>query len=87
MSATARFPFSARCIAAKVVSPLHKGETVEVRGLTPEDSCAHDMLVLIRWHNRHVAVPLSQLVAIDADESALEAITDWHYWLAQGYCL
>ena len=33
-----------------------------------------------------VAVPLSQLTAIDADESTVEAIGDWHYWLAQGYC-
>jgi hypothetical protein len=41
-----QFPFTARCIAAKVVSSLRKGETVEVRGLAPEDSCAHDMLGL-----------------------------------------
>jgi hypothetical protein len=81
-----RFPFSARCIASRVVSPLRKGEAVEVRGLAPEDSCAHDMLVLIRWHSRNVAVPLSQLVPIDTDESTTEAIEDWHYWLAQSYC-
>jgi len=29
---------------------------------------------------------LSQLGAIDADQSTIEAIGDWHYWLAQGYC-
>jgi hypothetical protein len=81
-----RFPFPARCISAKVVSPLRKGETVEVLRMAPEDACAGDMLVLIRWQGRNVAVPLSQLVAIDADESTLEAIGDWHYWLAQGYC-
>jgi hypothetical protein len=81
-----KFPFTGRCIAPKVVSPLRKGETVEVRGLAPEGSCAHDMLVLIRWHGRNVAVPLSQLTASDGDESTVEAITDWHYWLAQGYC-
>ena len=81
-----QFPFSARCISSKVVSPLRKGETVEVRSLAPEDSCADDMLVLIRWPNRNVAVPLAQLAAIDADESTVEAIGDWHYWLAQGYC-
>ena len=78
--------FSARCIAAKVVSPLRTGESVEVSGLAPEDSCAHDMLVLIRWYGRNVAVPLSQLSAIDSDESSIEAIGGWHYWLAQGYC-
>ena len=81
-----KFPFTAQCIASKVVSPLRKGEAVEVRGLAPEDSSAHDMLMLIRWHGRNVAVPLSQLVAIDADDSTVEAIGDWHYWLAQGYC-
>lgn len=81
-----KFPFSARCIAAKVVSPLRKGETVEVRSLAPQDSGAHDMLVLIRWHGRNVAVPLSQLLAISADHSTVQAIADWHYWLAQDYC-
>ena len=44
------------------------------------------MLVLIRWHGLNVAVPLSRLTATDADESTVEAIGDWHYWLAQGYC-
>src|ERR1700758_5533380 len=82
-----RFPFSARSIASQGMSPLRQGETVEVRGLAPEDSCAHDMLVLIRWHGRNVAVPLSQLTAIDADTSTAEATGDWHYWIAQGYCL
>jgi len=81
-----RFPFQAKCIVAKVVSPLLKGETVEVRRMAPEDVCASDMLVLIRWHNRNVAVPLSQLTPVDADESTAEAISDWHYWVARGYC-
>jgi Calcium binding len=62
-----RFPFRAKCIAAKVVSPLRKGETVEVQRMAPEDACSADMLVLIRWHGRTMAVPLSQLVAIDPD--------------------
>jgi Calcium binding len=31
------------------------------------------------------ALALSQLVAIDPDESTTEAIGDWHYWVAQGY--
>lgn len=81
-----RFPFLAQCIAAKVVSPLRKGETVEVQSMAPEDSCSADMLVLIRWNGRKVAIPLSQLTPLDADESTAQAIGDWHYWLAQGYC-
>jgi hypothetical protein len=43
------------------------------------------MLVLITWHGRNVAVPLSQLTPLDTDESTAEAIGDWHYWVAQGY--
>jgi hypothetical protein len=52
---------------------------------TSEDACERDMLVLIRWQNRNMAVPLSQLVEVDLDESTAEAIGDWHYWVAQGY--
>ncbi len=80
------FPFRAKCLVTKVISPLSKEETVEVRRLAPEDSCSTDMLVLIQWHGRNVAVPLSQLTSLDADESTVEAIADWHYWVAQGYC-
>jgi hypothetical protein len=80
-----RFPFPAKCIVAKVVSPLRKGETVEVRRMAPEDACSGDMLVLIHWHGRNVAVPLSQLIPLGADKSTVEAIGDWHYWVMQAY--
>jgi hypothetical protein len=82
-----RFPFQAKCLAAKVVSPLRKGETVEVVRMAPDETCAHDMLVLVRWRGRKTAVPLAQLIAVGPDESTAEAIGDWHYWVAQGYCL
>ena len=81
-----RFPFRAKCMAAKVVSPLRKGEIVEVLRMAPEDACSADMLVLIRWQNRTMAVPLSQLVGVNMNESTAEAIGDWHYWVGQGYC-
>jgi hypothetical protein len=35
-----RFPFQAKCIVAKVVSPLRKAETVEVQRIAPEDACS-----------------------------------------------
>ena len=82
-----RFPFPARCIAVNVVSPLRKAETVEVLRMAVEDVCENDMLVQIRWQGRKMAIPLSQLDAIDADESTQEAIGDWHYWVSRGYCL
>ena len=81
------FPFRARCVAANAVSPLRKGESVEVLCMAVEDACEHDMFVQIRWQGRKMAVPLSQLEAIAADESTQEAIGDWHYWVAQGCIL
>jgi hypothetical protein len=44
------------------------------------------MLVMTRWNNRNIAVPLSQLKPIGVDESTTQAIEDWHYWVAHGYC-
>jgi len=81
-----RFPFQATCIAATAVSPLLKGETVEVQGMAPEEACSSDMLVLIKWQGRTMAVPLSQLQAIKGNKATNEAIADWHYWVGQGYC-
>ena len=80
-----KFPFAAKCIGRNAVSPLRNGETVEVRGLAPEDACSTEMMAKIRWHGRAMAVPLSQLMAVDADESTAEAVADWHYWVARGY--
>jgi hypothetical protein len=82
-----RFPFPAKCIAADVVSPLRKGEAVEVIRMAPEENCEHDMFVQVRWQSRKMAVPLSQLAAIEPDKLTEEAIGDWHYWVARGYIL
>jgi hypothetical protein len=81
-----QFPFNAQCVASVPTSPLRKGDTIEIRKMAPEDSCVSDMLVMTRWKKRNIAVPLSQLKAIDVDESTTQAIEDWHYWMAQGYC-
>ena len=35
-----RFPFKAKCVISKVTSPLRKGESVDVLGLAPEDTCS-----------------------------------------------
>ena len=82
-----RFPFQARCVTANTASPLEKGETVEVLRMAVEDACEHDMLVQIRWRGQKMAAPLSQVAALDPDESTQEAIGDWHYWVSRGYCL
>ena len=81
------FPFSAKCIAGNPLSPLRKGEMVSVRRLAQEQPCAHDMLVRVAWQGRNLAIPLSQLIPVDADLSTSEAVGDWHYWVARGYLL
>ena len=81
-----QFPFHAQCIASVPTSSLRKGDSVEIRKMAPEHGCSTDMLVMTRWKNRNIAVPLSQLKAIDVDESTTQAIEDWHYWVVQGYC-
>ncbi len=80
-----RFPFKAKCINERPISPLPKGDRVEVVKMTPEDECDHEMFVSIRWDRRTIAVPLSQLRAVAVDKGTQEAIEDWQYWLNQGY--
>ena len=80
-----QFPFRARCIKRRAVSPLKPGDEVEAIGMAPEEECGHEMFVLIRWERRRLAVPLSQLEGIRADRKTLQAIGDWHYWTTKGY--
>ena len=79
------FPFTGRCIEERIISPLRRGEEVEVTGMPPEDECEHEMFVLTRWEGRSLAVPLSQLEGVAVDEETQQAIDDWHYWVARGY--
>jgi hypothetical protein len=84
-------PFRARCIQERATSPLRVDEVVEVVEMAPADDCESDMLVIIRWMDRTLGVPLAQLVRIEEDDEAfgyeesVEAIGDWHYWVARGY--
>lgn len=80
------FPFAARCIKKRTISPLQEGAEVEVLELAPEDECEREMFVMIRWQNASLGVPLSQLAVIQAgDEQTQEAVEDWHYWVGRGY--
>ena len=79
------FPFRARCVAERSISPLRLGEEVEVVGMPPEEECEREMFVLTEWQGRRVAVPLSSLDGIDVDDQTRQAIEDWHYWVGRGY--
>ena len=82
---TLQFPFSARCVVRRTISPLEPGEEVKVVGTASDEECMHEMFVLIQWKQRQLAVPLMQLEGIQVDEESQQAIEDWHYWVKQGY--
>ena len=82
---TLRFPFKARSIRKRHVSPLSVGEEVEAVRMATEDECGHEMFVEVRWQDRVFSVPLSQLKAIKTDKLTQQGIEDWHYWVDMGY--
>ncbi len=81
------FPFVAKCIKQRAVSPLRQGDEVKIVGMAPEEECEHEMFVQTAWEKRTLAVPLSQLKAVATDKDTKGAIEDWHYWLGRGYQL
>ena len=87
LSDTMQFPFSARCIAHRTISPVDPGQEVKVVGMAPDEDCEHEMFVLIQWKPHLLAVPLMQLEGIQVNEETQQAIEDWRYWVNQGYKL
>jgi hypothetical protein len=79
------FPFLARCIARRAISPLKVGDEVEVLEMAPEEECEREMFVIMRWEREGLAVPLSQLEVIHAGDETEEAVDDWVYWAKKGY--
>jgi hypothetical protein len=80
------FPIVAHCISERAISPLHKGDEVEIIGMAPEEECSHEMFVKMRWEKRGLAIPLAQLKPSSSSDAATkEAVSDWHYWVTQGY--
>ena len=82
-----RFPFAARCIRERSISPLRVDDSVRVIGMADADDCMAEMFVKIEWAGRSLGVPLAQLQGIDVDRETEEAIADWHYWVGRGYML
>jgi len=79
------FPFKARCIAPRTISPLKKGEEVEVSSMAHSDDCMREMFVLVRFDGRKLGVPLSQLEPVTPKGGTRQAVEDWRYWVAMGY--
>ncbi|HEX2739505.1 MAG TPA: calcium-binding protein, partial [Rubrobacter sp.] len=70
------FPFLARCAARRSISHLKVGDEVEVIGMAPVEECEHEMFVEMDWDEEELAVPLSQLEVISADDETREAVED-----------
>jgi Calcium binding len=81
------FPFLARCIAKRAISPLREGDEVDVLGMAPEEECEREVFVVMRWEREGLAVPLSQLEVLHAGDGGKteEAVEDWLYWSRKGY--
>jgi hypothetical protein len=81
------FPFLARCIAKRAISPLREGDEVDVLGMAPEEECEREVFVVMCWEREGLAVPLSQLEVIHAEDDGetQEAVEDWLYWTNKGY--
>lgn len=79
------FPVKARCIIERTTSPLKRGEVVEVINMADQNDCLHEMFVMIRFMDRRLGIPLTQLEPIDADEETTQAVGDWRYWFGRGY--
>ena len=83
---TLNFPFTARWIAERAITPLRVGDEVEIVGMAPEEECRHEMFVLTPWEPRRtLAIPLAQLEVVSADEETAQAVDDWRYWVSRGY--
>lgn len=80
---TMDFPFEARCAMEREESPLEKGETVRVVGMSPTEPTLSQMFVTVEWMDRELGVPLRQLESVEASGETKQAIADWHYWLDQ----
>jgi len=80
-----RFPLAAICIKRRATSPFKIGEALSITGLAPEEDCMSEIIVLTKWHDRTVGIPLAQLRPRNVDAATKQAIEDWLYWVGMGY--
>jgi hypothetical protein len=79
------YPFVARCIAKRAISPLREGDEVDIIDIAPAEECEHEMFVMARWERGGLGVPLSQLQFVHGSENTKQAVEDWYYWVKRGY--
>lgn len=79
------FPFKARYALKRATSPLKAGDVVEVTGMAAEDDCMQELMVLIKWDDEDLAVPLIQLESPGSTGLTRQVLADWKYWMDRGY--
>ena len=79
------FPFKARCALKRSTSLLKAGDVVEVTGMAAEDDCMQELMVLIKWDDEDLAVPLIQLESPGSTGLTRQVLADWKYWMDRGY--
>ena len=79
------FPFNVRCKVKRASSPLKEGEVVQAMSMAHEDECEHEMYVTVVHNGEDLAVPLAQMESLSENPDTVEAVGDWHYWVARGY--
>ncbi|OGL84505.1 calcium-binding protein [Candidatus Uhrbacteria bacterium RIFCSPLOWO2_01_FULL_55_36] len=83
---TVQCPFKAKCVKERPISPLRKGDIVEVTGMPKEEECEHEMFATVTWEGRTLAVPFAQLEPVHGtDAKTRQAVADWHYWVGMRY--
>ncbi|KAF0155811.1 MAG: hypothetical protein FD159_1988 [Syntrophaceae bacterium] len=80
-----QMPFTARCRISHSISPLKTGQEVQVMGMAKESECMSEVFVLVKYGKTTLAVPLAQMDCLSEHEETIEAVADWHYWVARGY--
>jgi hypothetical protein len=79
------FPFKARCALKRSTSPLNVEAVVEVTGMAAADDCMQELMVLIKWDDEDLAVPLIQLESPGSTGLTRQVLADWKYWVDRGY--
>jgi hypothetical protein len=80
-----QMPFKAKCKSARATSPLEVAKETEVVEMADEDDCMSEIFVVVKDGKSKLSIPLAQIECVTADEDTLQAVTDWHYWVARGY--
>jgi hypothetical protein len=84
---TIQFPFDAIWTSSSKKSTKPSVREVEVVDMADTDECLSDMRVEVAYNDETFTARLSEIQPVDPDPDTEQAVTDWHYWISQGYSL